>query len=180
MWRNKVCKPLGLVVAAAMLLVSSATNAAPITFFGEDLGLGEGTALSLFPNATAAEALFLSNLSGGVGTQDFAGFSAGTGAPLALTFPGSTGSITATLSGSGFVANVAPGTTNGAGRYATSGSQYWDTSGSFSIAFSSPVSAFGFFGIDIGDFGGQVTVETAGGADGLNMTGTSKNPYRQA
>ena len=116
MWRNKVCKPLGLVVAAAMLLVSSATNAAPITFFGEDLGLGEGTALSLFPNATAAEALFLSNLSGGVGTQDFEGFSAGTGAPLALTFPGSTGSITATLSGSGFVANVAPGTTNGAGR----------------------------------------------------------------
>ena len=162
MWRNKVCKPLGLVVVGAMLLVSGAANAALLTFFGEDLGLGELTALSSFPNATAAEADFLSNLSSGVGTEDFEGFTAGaTSSTLPdLIFPVSSGSIMATLSGSGFVANVAPGTTNGAGRYATSGSQYWDTSGSFSIAFSSPVSAFGFFGIDIGDFNGQVTVTT--------------------
>lgn len=162
MWRNKVCKPLGLVVVGAMLLVSSAANATPTIFFGEDTGLGEATSLLPapgIPNSLAAEALFLSNLSGGVGTEDFEGFDDGTPASLALTFPVSSGVITATLSGSGQINEISSGT-NGAGRYPTSGTKYWDTGEIFSIAFSDPVSAFGFFGIDIGDFNGQVTVTT--------------------
>ena len=134
-------------------------HALVLEFFGEDLGLGEGTPLAAFPNATAAEAQFLAQLVG-VGTENFEGFAAGTGAPLNLNFPGAG---MATLTGSGSVANVAPNTTNGVGRYATSGSQYWETEESFGINFSAPVAAFGFYGIDIGDFEGQVTVTTVGG-----------------
>ena len=177
MWRSKVFKPLGLVVVGAMLLVSGAANALPTTFFGEDTGLGElSPSLSAFPNpfpnATAAEADFLSNLSSGVGTEDFETFGDETGAPLVLSFPGSSGSITATLSRTGVINDVPTGDTNGNGRYATSGTKYWDADDDFSITFSSPVSAFGFFGIDIGDFGGQVTATTAGE---LNMTFTIPN-----
>lgn len=126
-------------------------------FFGETLGLGEGTPLSSYVNATNARNSFLSSLSG-VGTETFEApdQTAGQTAPLTLTFPGAG---TATLSGTGAVASVTPGTTNGVGRYATSGSQYWETgTGAFSIAFSGPIAAFGFYGIDIGDFGGQVTL----------------------
>jgi len=66
------------------------------------------------------------------GTEDFEGFSAGTGEPLALTFPGAG---TATLSGgNGQIRNV---------------------------DFGDPVAAFGLYGIDIGDFGGQLQLHDA-------------------
>src|SRR5687768_8926972 len=111
-------KGFGLVVIGALQLAVAPSMAAPITFFGEDLGLGEATPLPAFPNALAARTDFLSNLSGGVGTENFESFANGADEPLAISFPGSTGSITATLNGNGSVNNVTPGTTNGAGRYA--------------------------------------------------------------
>ncbi len=149
-----------LVLALALAVVP--VSGAPLIFFGEDLGLGEGTRLPSFPNASAARTSFLSNLVG-VGTEDFEGFPDGTGAPLALTFPGSSGSITATLSGSGSTNEVTSGT-NGVGRYPTSGNMYWESGSAFTINFSAPVAAFGFYGIDIGDFNGQLTVTRNSGA----------------
>ncbi len=136
-----------------------------MTFFGEDLSSSALVPLGATPNADLARADFLANLTG-VGTEDFEGQSGS--APLGLTFPGSSGSITATLGGgNGSVQSVTPGTTNGAGRYATSGSNYWEVtaggSGNFQITFSSAVAAFGFYGIDIGDFGGQLQLELANG-----------------
>ncbi|WP_449244736.1 PEP-CTERM sorting domain-containing protein [Desulfobacca acetoxidans] len=151
---------LTLLVAALTLVLSSGLALAfQQTFFGEDLGLGEGTPLSSWPNAAAARSSFLSNLVG-VGTENFESYADGTGAPLAITFPGAG---TATLSGTGYVNSVTPGTTNGVGRYATSGSNYWEGSGTFYIEFDSPVAALGFYGIDIGDFSGQVTLKTENG-----------------
>ena len=45
------------------------------------------------------------------------------------------------------------------------GYQYYETgSGNFSIDFSEPVAAFGFYGIDIGDFGGQITLALSNGS----------------
>lgn len=144
-----------LLAAAFCALTSINSFAAPILFFGEDLGLGESTALPAFPNSVAAENSFLSYLVG-VGTENFESFAPGAGAPLALDF-GIAG--TATLGGGGSISSVTPGTTNGAGRYATSGSQFWNGSSSaFTISFSSPIAAFGFYGIDIGDFNGQIVV----------------------
>jgi hypothetical protein len=135
---------------------------APLIFFGEDLGIGEGTRLLSFPNALAARNSFLANLVG-VGTENFEGFADDTGAPLSLTFPGSSGSITATLTGTGATNEVVSGT-NGVGRYPTSGNIYWESGQTFAIQFSAPVAAFGFYGIDIGDFGGQLTVTRNSGA----------------
>lgn len=148
-----------LVAAAAC---AASAGAGTTTFFGEDLGLGETTRLPAHPNADAANASFLASLPSGVGTEDFEAQTNGAIAPLNLSFPGSTGSITATLNGTGSVANVPTGT-NGFGRYPTSGDQYWETGSNFSVTFSAPVAAFGFFATDIGDFGGQVTLTLSGG-----------------
>ena len=166
-WKKLV--QLGLL--SGMLVVSSASWAT--VYFGEDLGLGEGTALASFPNASAARASFLGSLSG-VGTESFEApdQTAGQTAPLVLTFPGAG---TATLTGDGSISSVTPGTTNGVGRYATSGSQYWEGTSVFGITFSDPIAAFGFYGIDIGDFGGQVTVTTANGGPTTYNVGNTMN-----
>ena len=147
------------LVAVFVLGVSGAAFAVPSVFFGEDLGLGEYTPLSSWTNSTNAEADFLSYLTG-VGTEDFEGFTNGQGAPLGLVFPGAG---TATLQGTGNIEAVTPGTTNGFGRYGTSGYNYWESGSSFSIDFGSPVAAFGFYGIDIGDFDGSVTLSYMNG-----------------
>jgi hypothetical protein len=64
----------------------------------------------------------------------------------------------------------------GAGRFATSGSQYLEVSQSaFNITFSSPVAAFGFYGTDIGDFNGQLTVTTQNGGSTLYTVANTVN-----
>lgn len=129
------------------------------TFFGEDLGLGENTRLPSTPNADTARNNFLSNLVG-VGTENFEGFAPGSTPPLSVAFPGAG---TATLLGTGSIENVPTGT-NGFGRYPISGNQFFETdSGNFSLNFSNPVAAFGFYGVDIGDFNGQVTLTLLSG-----------------
>lgn len=166
-----------LVGVTSFLLVAfgTAAQAGPVTFFGQDTGLGENTRLATHPNADAARLSFLANLVG-VGTENFEGFSNGAGAPLPLTFPGSGGSITATLNGGGNVATISTGT-NGVGRYPISGNNYWETGDVFSIAFSSPISAFGFYGVDIGDFGGQVTLTLVdGGTTTLTIPNAVNGP----
>jgi hypothetical protein len=154
---RKFIAPFALT-AALLLALPIVASAAPVTFFGEDLGLGEGTRLPSHPNADAARTSFLSNLVG-VGTETFEGFAQFTAAPLALNFPGAG---TATLNGSGYVESV-PAGTNGFGRYPISGDKYWETGDVFSIAFTNPIAAFGFYGIDIGDFSGQVTLALQNG-----------------
>ena len=135
-----------------------------MTFFGEDLHNSASTPLASTPNASAAEAAFLANLTG-VGTENFETFANGTGQPLALDF-GAAGM--ATLSGGGgSISQTAPGTTNGNGRYATSGSNYWEVvaggSNNFVVTMTEDIAAFGFYGIDIGDFGGQLELELSNG-----------------
>ena len=149
----------------AVILAVAASHAAalsPVTFFGENLA--PGGRLSGPP--LDAQAAFLSHLTG-TGTEDFEAL-AGSGA-LTLTFPGSLDqTITATLTGAGTRVNHFPSS----GRFATSGGRYVETgnNGDFRITFSVPISAFGFFGTDLGDHGnGLVLVLTApdGGATRL-------------
>jgi hypothetical protein len=61
--KRKILVLLGLV---STMLAASAASWGTV-FYGEDLGLGESTPLSSFPNANAANASFLSHLTG-VGT----------------------------------------------------------------------------------------------------------------
>lgn len=88
--------------------------------------------------------------------------SPGTGPTLPVTFTGSAGeSILATLNGSAGQQVVAG---DDSGRFNTTegGDQYWrvnsSVNGSFSISFSRGISAFGFYGTDIGDFGGVLSL----------------------
>jgi hypothetical protein len=155
-------------LAASVITLSplSSLHAGLVTFLGQDAGLGETTRQTVHPNADNARNQFLSNLSG-VGTETFESFADNTALPLALSFPGSAGSITATLSGSGNIDVLASGT-NSAGRFPISGTHYLDgvtaSTGStaLTINFSSSISAFGFYGTDIGDFNGVVELRLNG------------------
>ncbi|NJN22703.1 MAG: PEP-CTERM sorting domain-containing protein [Leptolyngbya sp. RL_3_1] len=133
-------------------------------FFGEDRNGSELVPLTFTPNTNAAQADFLSNLIG-VETETFEAFTHATLAPLLLSF---SGAGTATLTGSGGINAGVAGLTNGFGRYATSGVNYWeaaaDGSGNFTINFSNPIAAFGFKGIDIGDFAGNLFLGLSNGA----------------
>lgn len=147
-------------IATLLVVLALATTGAMAEsiYFGEDLGQGESIRLASHPNADAARAAFLGQLIG-VGTETFESFAAGTAAPLSLVFPGAG---TATLTGSGYVETVASGT-NGFGRYPISGNNYWETGDVLGVTFSDPVAAFGFYGVDIGDFGGHVTLTLTDG-----------------
>jgi hypothetical protein len=147
-------------LVASFLVLSVPASAAPIIFFGEDLGAGGGAQ----PNADAAQADFLSMLSG-VSTEDFESIAAGTTDP-ALSFNGSAGTINATLAGGARVINSPC-----CGRFATSGAQLLEAdAANFDISFGTDVAAFGFFGTDIGDFGGALTVTIDGVAYDVGNT----------
>jgi hypothetical protein len=151
-----ICFVISLALVTPVLVVYAAAT----EYFGEDLGLGEGTKLASWPNAAAAEAEFLSHLSG-VGTEDFESFAGGTTAPLSIDF-GAAGN--ATIYGDGSISDV-PSGTNGVGRYPISGAKYWEVTQTFYIEFTQPIAAFGFYGTDIGDYSGQVVVELVNGGN---------------
>lgn len=145
------------VVAATLCLIGAgwvmSAAAAPIIYFGEDQNANG----AFVPGGDSEQARnqFLSHLTG-VGNEDFESFTSGTPAPLALTFPGSIGStINATITGSGSTLTNANAC---CGRFATSGQSFYEVSGTFDIAFSNPISAFGFYATDVGDFNGQLTL----------------------
>ena len=141
------------VVFLFFLGFTTSAVAQPTTFFGEDTGLGENTRLTNHPNADAARDAFIAQLTN-PGTEDFESFADDTYAPLPVDF-GAAG--TATLQGTGYV-NAVPTGTNGVGRFPISGDNYWEGSGTFYIEFTEPQAAFGFYGIDVGDFSGQLTI----------------------
>lgn len=148
--------------ATVSLLFASAGYATPTTFFGQDQNPATTTA-----NSDNARAQFLSQLSSGVGTENFEGIPAGSSSLLSLNFPGSTGNITANLAGSLLI--CATNGCGGGGRFATSGTHYLDTTDNFDLTFSSPISAFGFYATDLGDINGDLTLMLTGGGT-VNFT----------
>jgi hypothetical protein len=149
---------LALVLAAAL----PAAHASPTVFFGEN----ESPNRTVSGDPLASRNAFVNSLTG-VGTQTFDTLSTGATGPLALSFPGyGSSNIQATLTGDGVV-TATPVGNNGysGGRFNTTGAtagpvsgQWWDVSSAFTITFDKGISAFGFYGTDIGDFDGQVTV----------------------
>lgn len=158
-------KLTSLTLAAGLALSATQANAY-LLFFGEDLNNSESTPLAAVPNASGAESSFLSNLTG-VGTETFESIPDGSSQPLALNFPGAG---TATLSGgNGEVESVTPGSAT-SGRYSVpsaSSSRFWEVraggSGNFNVGFTESIAAFGFYGVDIGDFGGQLKLALSNG-----------------
>ncbi len=170
---------IGCMVAAAALagaLWAAPARADAITFFGEDAGQGESTPLTSTPNALSAETDFLAFLDSGVTTQTFESFTAGL-SHIGLSFAGSGGStIQAAVNGTfqNHVSSVASGSTDGYGRYAISGTKYYDALTTVTISMNADTSAFGFWGVDVGDFDRQLRVVLTDG-DGNATTYTVPN-----
>lgn len=165
-------KTLVTALAAAGLAATSLSAQAYTTYSGIDVDGGTNTRAS-FTLSNAASANFLSHLIG-VGTETFESYSGGT-----LTFPGAG---TATLTGTATLRTLASGT-NGAGRYPHSGSDFLETSSTnFNVTFGSSVGAFGFYGMDIGEFGGDLWLRltlVGGGTVDINVpnvAGSGGNP----
>jgi hypothetical protein len=137
------------LVGAAPQAVAAQCPAGAVCHFGTDLG-GVITRATDVQSA-AARAAFLGMLTG-VGTETFEGIRVGTSDPT-LVFPGAGSAM---LTGGGQVASQGAGT-NGFGRYPSSGTRFYEATSAagggttFTIDFSDPVAAFGFYGIDIGD-----------------------------
>ncbi len=152
--------------------LSLPAQAAPVIFFGENTAActtpGDRDTCSVVGAPLTANASFLSQLVG-VGTETFEGFANGTGlgAAVPIAFTGSTGNITATIgaNSSGFVSTGVGfggfGDTEGFGRWNTSpvpGTAWYLSFNPFTITFDTPISAFGFFGTDVGDAAGSLTL----------------------
>ena len=177
-----------IFVTMMLFFTTNTAKAELITYFGEDIqGASEGTRLAEHPNADAAMNNFLSNLSSGVGTEDFEDLSIGTDIP-GISFPGAGNDpITASIEGFAEIIDITQedgirvtGETVG-GRYPISGTKYLDSGNFFSVKFSEPISAFGFYATDIGDFYGHVTLTFINNAITINetipsTTSTTQNP----
>lgn len=147
------------------LVATTAVSAAPTPsqiYRAEDASPFEGNVL-VAPEVFAARNSFLSNFSSpltafGFEVPPLAGNYGP--APTSVAFTGSAGStITASLSTTGEVTQLEQ-----SGRFNTTenGLQYLrvnsDSAGTLTMTFSKAISAFGFFGTDIGDFGGTLSL----------------------
>jgi hypothetical protein len=151
---------MAAVVAAGALGLAGNASAAPVIFFAEDPNTGPDSTVASHPLSDAAQASFLSNLTSAT-VYNFDSLSADINTPATVT--GTFGSVGFTLTG-GAVASSLNG--DNAGRFAISPNNYYDTSTQdFSLVFGSAVAAFGFYGTDISDAGGTLTVKLFQGAN---------------
>ncbi len=138
-----------LLVTAAAMAIASPALAAPTIYFGENQSPASGVSGA----PVTARNQFLAALTAGVSTENFDSRPLGS-PPIALSFTGGLGTISATLTGGG-VLQGAPNT----GAYATSGRQYYDNNfNAFKISFTTAIAAFGFYGTDIGDVSQQLQI----------------------
>ncbi len=168
----------GLISGFFFVGMVSSANATLVTFFGEDQTGKYGPK----PNADSAHDNFMSHLNG-AGTENFENFNMwdneNTIAPLEFGT-----NVTAEIDGNGLVLDMTSfGSSNFArDRWPTSGTKFWNTFSSansslFTLDFgSTQISAFGFYGTDIGDFGGNASLiltEENGNTTQVNIGNTT-------
>ena len=145
---------LSTILSALLVAIVAAPASAQTYYLAQDTNWFATNDAS---NSEAAELSFLSALTTDVGTETFDSFTDGNVPPLPLDF-GIAGS--ATLLGTGVVEDEVA---NGRRGYSTD--NFWEISTSddgnagFRIEFSEAIAAFGFFGIDVGDFGAQLNLD---------------------
>lgn len=164
--------PRTLVLALAVAAGGASALPSQI-FFAEDPAPGG----SVSAGVASKRAEFLAALAATAQSYGFEDKFNGDAALFNINFTGSSSAITATLSGSGSVSNVAD-----AGRFNTTplGQNFWSapTSGDgdiFTLTFSTAISAFGFYGTDIGDFGGALYLDLTPSGGGADETVTVKD-----
>jgi hypothetical protein len=145
----------------AVLLSIAVADAAPITFFGQDAGPGDDAVrLGSHLAADGAQTAFFGALSSKT-TLNLDLLPSGTTA-----VPFTLGAVNGNLQGGATVGteSIASGTDDFGG-YPISGNVLWRMdANTFTITLSQPVTAIGFYGIDIGDAAGQLSVTLNGGA----------------
>lgn len=153
---KKIKSLIMAMAGAASLGFAVNANAAPVTYYGLDLHTGD--VVPTGGNAQTARNNFLNGLHS-TGNEDFGGFGLGISTPLTLSFPGSSGNLTATMTSTG--GSVVVTNANPVGQFSTSPGKHLDAGfgSTLNIDFSStPISAFGFYGTDISDSGGSLVV----------------------
>lgn len=144
-----------------VLLSVAVADAAPITFFGQDAGPGDDNVrLGSHLAADGAQTAFFSALSSRT-TLNLDLLLAGTSA-----VPFTLGAVNGNLQGNAVTVATRsiPTGTDGFGGYPISGNILWVMdANTFTITLSQPVTAIGFYGIDIGDAGGALSVALNGG-----------------
>jgi hypothetical protein len=137
---------------AIILFAAVTVNATPEIFFGQDvstnpIGGGQVPRPTNITNTLATQASFLASLSG-IQTESFESFPTDSN-PTDLLF----GTNTATMSGNRTVLSITYPTQTLDGGFPLTGTNFVALSGgsdqSFTITFSTPQTAFGFFGSDI-------------------------------
>jgi hypothetical protein len=135
--------------------------------FGQDLNPNPTVPLSSLVFSTEARDRFAG---GPIETQGFEGLPIGPG-PLSLNFGSGETAVRATLTGgSGELVSNPTGLSEGRFSVAPSGpmgTKYWSVSANgegstFELWFNNPVVKFGFFGVDLFDFGGLLELEILG------------------
>ena len=149
------------IAGLCSLLAAAGAWASPTTFFIEDQAPLAAVSLAV----KAVRTSFTANLASSAQSYGFEDRLNGDTAPFNVNFAGSSSStITATMQGDGTVLSAAA-----SGRFntTTGGTNYWrakaggagtGSAGSFSIAFNTAISAFGFYATDVGDFEGGLSL----------------------
>ncbi len=173
-----------IIAVTAITAWSGMACADFVTTFGHTSN-GTGFPLTTYTAAANARTTFV-----GSGTSSFYNFEDATVGATSLST--SLGGVTVTLSGEGKVGTTPAGTQDGFGRYSVSGvscppigpkpdackdvgTKYWEatapvgSTSSFKLDFSSAVDSFGFFGMDIGDFGGVIELELTRAKDNTTV-----------
>lgn len=161
-----------ILAGAGAMALSAAALAVPEVYFGFDNGFAADnntSRLNTYPNSTAAQTSFLSQLVASsrevVSFEQSEGYALGAVNPL-VNFP--VNGITATMTGGVVRDTFGPGgginSASPEGRYPTTGTQFLNAdSSSLVLSFSQPIAAFGFYGIDIGDFNGTLSLHLTNG-----------------
>lgn len=171
---------LGITVSIVAAAACAPAVAAPVQFFGQD----QTVAYTVPANSASEQARkdWAAKLSAGTMlTEDFQS-NVGLGVPLSGLFGGTNSTIT----GSGEVKDQQIDLGVRTGRFSTSstcsadlgggGCGWFETSASFTLTFEKAISAFGFFGTDIGDFDGTLSITLLSGGkelDTLDVTAST-------
>jgi hypothetical protein len=107
----------------------------------------------------------------GLAVENFESPSTGVPAGDSLSIFGGAGTLSQSAGAAGRIENVT--SPNGPGRFNTTpapgcagaGCKWWQTFRTFEISLNAAVSAFGFYGTDLGDAGGSITLDFWNGAN---------------
>lgn len=168
---------------AAFPAAADAVSSGYRVFAGKDIGRGFPLTPENYFNSVAAYNRFAGNTSPSL--EGFESYSGGQ-VPSSITFEGPNGSVTADLTGGNGRVQTNQVLTPGSGQQFSgrfsvgpneenTGTKFWeveanDQENTFELSFSREVEAFGFFGVDVGDFNGSLFLDFLGGDGSVLFT----------